>query len=80
MALGAVAIKVRPKTAEVYVDGRYVGAAGSYDGFPGYLWIDAGAHRTLGGFRAVSVGRSLTLQRMLRRRGRRVRLASSAER
>ena len=36
---------MRPKTAEVYVDGRYVGIAGSYDGFPGYLWIDAGAHR-----------------------------------
>ncbi len=44
-SLGAVAVKVRPRTAEVYVDGRYVGAAGSFDGFPGYLWIDPGPHR-----------------------------------
>ena len=44
-SLGAVAVKVRPRTAEVYVDGRYVGAAGNFDGFPGYLWIAPGQHR-----------------------------------
>jgi hypothetical protein len=42
---GAIAIKVRPKSAEVYVDGNYVGAAGNFDGFPGYLWIAPGKHR-----------------------------------
>jgi hypothetical protein len=43
--LGAVALKVRPKTAEVYVDGRYVGTAGSFDGFPSYLWLEPGSYR-----------------------------------
>jgi hypothetical protein len=42
---GAVALKVRPKTAEVYIDGRYLGTAGSFDGFPGYLWLAAGTYR-----------------------------------
>ena len=29
----------------MYVDGSYVGAAGNFDGFPGYLWIAPGQHR-----------------------------------
>jgi hypothetical protein len=44
-SLGAVAVKVRPKTAEVYVDGRFVGSADNFDGFPGYLWMAPGQHR-----------------------------------
>ena len=43
--LGAVALKVRPKSAEVYIDGRYVGTAGSFDGFPSYLWLEPGVYR-----------------------------------
>jgi hypothetical protein len=42
--LGALALKVRPKTAEVYIDGRYVGTAGSFDGFPSYLWLEPGVY------------------------------------
>lgn len=42
--LGAVDLNVRPKKAEVYVDGALVGKAGKYDGFPGYLWLERGAH------------------------------------
>lgn len=41
---GAVALKVRPKTAEVYADGRYLGTAGSFDGFPSYLWLEPGVY------------------------------------
>ena len=44
-SLGAVAVRVKPKNAEVYVDGRYVGATGSFDGFPSYLWVAPGQHR-----------------------------------
>jgi hypothetical protein len=44
-SFGAVALKVKPKNAQVYVDGNFVGAAGSFDGFPGYLWIPPGTHR-----------------------------------
>jgi hypothetical protein len=43
-SLGAVAVKVKPKTAEVWLDGSYVGVAESFDGFPGYLWIAPGSH------------------------------------
>jgi len=43
--VGAIALRVRPKSAEVYLDGRYVGVAGSYDGYPGYLWVPTGTHR-----------------------------------
>jgi hypothetical protein len=43
-SLGAVKVKVKPQTAEVWLDGRYVGAAQSFDGFPTYLWIAPGEH------------------------------------
>jgi hypothetical protein len=36
---------VRPRTAEVYVDGRYQGTAGGFDGFPTYLWLAPGSYR-----------------------------------
>ncbi|MEE2775549.1 MAG: PEGA domain-containing protein [Acidobacteriota bacterium] len=42
--LGAVSLKVKPKNAEVYVDGRYVGAAKSFDGTPRYLWLAPGRY------------------------------------
>lgn len=41
---GALSLRVKPKRTEVYVDGAYVGTAGKYDGYPGYLWLDAGVH------------------------------------
>jgi hypothetical protein len=43
-SLGAVAVKVKPQTAEVWLDGRYVGVAESFDGFPTYLWVAPGEH------------------------------------
>ena len=36
---------VKPKKAEVYIDGRYVGRAREFDGYPDYLWLDAGTHQ-----------------------------------
>lgn len=42
---GAVDINTRPKKASVYVDGELVGRAGSFDGFPRYLWLRDGSHR-----------------------------------
>ncbi|RMH19385.1 MAG: PEGA domain-containing protein [Acidobacteria bacterium] len=42
--LGGIDVNVRPKKAEVYVDGRYVGTADQFDGYPGYLWLEKGTY------------------------------------
>jgi hypothetical protein len=42
--VGAISLKVRPKSTEIYVDGQPIGRAGKYDGYPGYLWLDSGSH------------------------------------
>jgi hypothetical protein len=38
---------VKPKKAEVWVDGQLIGASGKFDGFPGYLWLDRGRHQLI---------------------------------
>lgn len=43
--VGAFDLAVKPKKTEVWVDGRYVGTAGRFDGFPDYLWLDEGEHQ-----------------------------------
>lgn len=43
-ALGALDLDVRPEKAEVYVDGRFVGVADNFDGFPSYLWLEPGTY------------------------------------
>ena len=42
--IGAVNLMVKPKKAEVYVDGRFAGRAKDFDGYPGYLWLEEGTH------------------------------------
>jgi len=37
-------LSVRPRKAEVYVDGQRLGKAADFDGFPGYLWLEKGTH------------------------------------
>ncbi len=44
-SVGAVDLKVKPKKAQVWVDGQLAGKAGRFDGFPGYLWLDDGEHQ-----------------------------------
>ncbi len=41
---GALDLNIRPKTAEVYVDGAYVGMADQLDGYPIYLWLEEGTY------------------------------------
>ena len=56
LEIGALNLAVKPAKTEVWLDGRYVGTAGDFDGMPSYLWIDAGEHEiTLyrGGFETV---------------------------
>jgi len=42
--LGALNLVIKPKKSEVYVDGRFVGRAKDFDGYPGYLWLEEGSH------------------------------------
>ena len=44
MGWGAVDVDVKPRKAEVWVDGKFVGTAGSLDGYPSYLWLKEGTH------------------------------------
>ncbi len=41
---GALDLDVKPKKAEVYINGDYVGIADQYDGFPTYLWLQEGTY------------------------------------
>ncbi|MCB1034615.1 MAG: PEGA domain-containing protein [Acidobacteria bacterium] len=56
-ALGALDLDVRPEKAEVYIDGRFVGVADNFDGFPSYLWLEPGTYEVAfykEGFETVS--------------------------
>jgi hypothetical protein len=42
--LGALDLDVSPAKTEVYLDGEYIGRVDAYDGFPQYLWLEAGTY------------------------------------
>jgi len=42
---GYVDTDVEPEEAKVYLDGKYVGTADDYDGFPRYLSVPLGSHK-----------------------------------
>ncbi|MCB1007307.1 MAG: hypothetical protein KDB94_00275 [Acidobacteria bacterium] len=41
---GALDTDVSPERAEVWVDGRKIGVADDFDGFPDYLWLEKGTY------------------------------------
>ena len=41
----AVDLNIKPKSAEVFVDGEYVGRVDQLDGFPRYLWVESGSRK-----------------------------------
>lgn len=43
-AYGALDTDVSPERAEVWVDGKRVGLADDFDGFPDYLWLEKGTY------------------------------------
>jgi len=47
MEPGALDLNVKPKRAEVYVNGDAVGHIGHYDGFPDYLWLQPGHYELI---------------------------------
>jgi hypothetical protein len=53
--MGALDLNVKPKEAEVWVDGKHVGEARDLDGDPSYLWLKQGSHHIVlyeAGFRS----------------------------
>lgn len=45
--LGALDLNVRPLSAQVYLNGQYIGKADRYNGFPGYLWLERGTYELI---------------------------------
>ncbi len=53
--MGALDLSVKPKEAEVWVDGKYFAEARDLDGDPSYLWLKEGVHHLVlykAGFRS----------------------------
>jgi len=42
--MGALDLNIRPRKAQVYLDGDLIGTADEFDGFPSYLWLDQGTY------------------------------------
>jgi hypothetical protein len=54
---GALDTDVSPERAEIWVDGRKIGVADDFDGFPSYLWLEKGTYDVviyLPGFKTIS--------------------------
>lgn len=54
---GALDTDVSPERAEIWVDGRRVGVADEFDGFPDYLWLEKGTYDVviyLPGFQTIA--------------------------
>ncbi len=43
--LAALDLEIRPKRTKVYLNGRFIGRAGRFDGHPVLLWLTEGDHR-----------------------------------
>jgi len=44
LGVGALDLDVKPRSAEVFVDGDFVGKVRDFDGYPSYLWLEEGEH------------------------------------
>ena len=45
--MGAIDLNIKPKRAQVYLNGGLVGRAARYDGWPGYLWVKEGTYELI---------------------------------
>jgi len=43
-SLGGLDLNVKPKKAQVFVDGQRIGRVGRFDGYPGLLWLEEGTY------------------------------------
>ncbi len=44
---GAIDLNVKPKRAQVFLNGHYIGNTDKYDGFPSYLWLKRGTYEVI---------------------------------
>jgi hypothetical protein len=54
---GALDTDLSPERAEVWIDGRKIGVADDFDGFPSYLWLERGTYDVvfyLPGFKTIA--------------------------
>ncbi len=42
--MGALDLDIKPRQAEVYLDGQFIGTVDQYDGYPTYLWLEEGTY------------------------------------
>ena len=57
MGSGALDLDVSPERAEIWLDGRLIGTADDFDGFPEYLWLEKGTYDVaiyLPGYRTIA--------------------------
>lgn len=43
-SMGGIDLNVRPKKAQVYIDGQRIGRVGRFDGYPSALWLEEGTY------------------------------------
>lgn len=43
-SMGGIDLNVRPKKADVYIDGQRIGRVGRFDGYPSALWLEEGTY------------------------------------
>lgn len=44
-SMGGIDLNVRPKKAEVFIDGQRIGKVGRFDGYPSNLWLEEGTYQ-----------------------------------
>lgn len=44
IGIGGLDLNIKPRKAEVFVNGEYAGTVADFDGYPSFLWLDEGDH------------------------------------
>lgn len=44
IGVGGLDLNIKPRKAEVFVDGDYAGTVADFDGYPSFLWMKEGTH------------------------------------
>lgn len=66
---GAIDCDVMPEEASIYIDGKYIGIADQFDGWPRYLYIQEGRYNitfSLEGYESLSMNVEVVPNRIIR--------------